>query len=205
MDTTARTCVLFCCLVSENLWFVIDIEFLSPQEGPHLCPSPATRKQGSTVLGHCTTRHHYISAFGKITRWVFTKAAVALCSSTSALHSLAWHQTLLCCATLPHTGLQSNAALHRTAWNCAMLCCTVVLKHRPGMRQHRICVLSGPDCRAVTEAKNEVMERKKDLDLTKEKMDKLVDKLYLGRQATSADRCWTYHNESLCCAKCCLL
>lgn len=35
----------------------------------------------------------------------------------------------------------------------------------------------------MTEAKNEVMERKKDLDLTKEKMDKLVDKLYLGRQA----------------------
>lgn len=39
-------------------------------------------------------------------------------------------------------------------------------------------------CRAVTEAKNEVMERKKDLDTTKEKMDKLVEKLYLGRSAT---------------------
>ncbi|KAL0031026.1 hypothetical protein WJX79_010574 [Trebouxia sp. C0005] len=36
--------------------------------------------------------------------------------------------------------------------------------------------------RAVTEAKNEVMERKKDLDTTKEKMDKLVEKLYLGRE-----------------------
>ena len=35
----------------------------------------------------------------------------------------------------------------------------------------------------MTEAKNEVMERKRDLDMTKEKMDKLVDKLYLGRQA----------------------
>ena len=35
--------------------------------------------------------------------------------------------------------------------------------------------------RAVTEAKNEVMERKRDLDATKEKMDKLVEKLYLGR------------------------
>ena len=35
----------------------------------------------------------------------------------------------------------------------------------------------------MTEAKNEVMERKKDLDTTKEKMDKLVEKLYLGRSA----------------------
>ena len=33
----------------------------------------------------------------------------------------------------------------------------------------------------MTEAKNEVMERKRDLDTTKEKMDKLVEKLYLGR------------------------
>ena len=39
--------------------------------------------------------------------------------------------------------------------------------------------------RAVTEAKNEVMERKKDLDTTKEKMDKLVEKLYLGRSVIS--------------------
>lgn len=39
--------------------------------------------------------------------------------------------------------------------------------------------------RAVTEAKNEVMERKKDLDTTKEKMDKLVEKLYLGRSVVS--------------------
>jgi len=39
--------------------------------------------------------------------------------------------------------------------------------------------------RAVTEAKNEVMERKKDLDTTKEKMDKLVEKLYLGRSVFS--------------------
>ena len=46
-------------------------------------------------------------------------------------------------------------------------------------------MLGTPGCRAVTEAKNEVMERKRDLDLTKEKMDKLVDKLYLGRQASS--------------------
>ena len=38
----------------------------------------------------------------------------------------------------------------------------------------------------MTEAKNEVMERKRDLDMTKEKMDKLVDKLYLGRQDQSA-------------------
>lgn len=38
--------------------------------------------------------------------------------------------------------------------------------------------------RAVTEAKNEVMERKRDLDTTKEKMDKLVEKLYLGRSVT---------------------
>ena len=40
-------------------------------------------------------------------------------------------------------------------------------------------------CRAVTEAKNEVMERKRDLDTTKEKMDKLVEKLYLGRLVAS--------------------
>lgn len=33
----------------------------------------------------------------------------------------------------------------------------------------------------MTEAKNEVMERKKDLDTTKQKMDQLVEKLYLGR------------------------
>lgn len=39
--------------------------------------------------------------------------------------------------------------------------------------------------RAVTEAKNEVMERKKDLDTTKEKMDKLVEKLYLGRSVVA--------------------
>ena len=44
-------------------------------------------------------------------------------------------------------------------------------------------------CRAVTEAKNEVMERKKDLDTTKEKMDKLVEKLYLGRQAPQDVHC----------------
>eukprot|EP00891_Asterochloris_glomerata_P008593 jgi/Astpho2/8593/Aster-x0814 len=35
---------------------------------------------------------------------------------------------------------------------------------------------------AVIEAKNEVMERKKDLDSTKEKMDKLVEKLYVSRE-----------------------
>ena len=31
------------------------------------------------------------------------------------------------------------------------------------------------------------MERKRDLDVTKEKMDKLVEKLYLGRWATCDD------------------
>ncbi|KAK9803017.1 hypothetical protein WJX72_000682 [[Myrmecia] bisecta] len=36
--------------------------------------------------------------------------------------------------------------------------------------------------RAVVEAKNEVMDRKKDLDVTKEKMDKLVEKLYASRE-----------------------
>jgi len=35
---------------------------------------------------------------------------------------------------------------------------------------------------AVIEAKNEVMERKRELDLTKERMDRLVDKLYAGRE-----------------------
>lgn len=34
---------------------------------------------------------------------------------------------------------------------------------------------------AVMEAKNEVVERKKELDATKDKMDRLVDKLYVGR------------------------
>ena len=43
--------------------------------------------------------------------------------------------------------------------------------------------------RAVTEAKNEVMERKRDLDTTKEKMDKLVEKLYLGRSAVPHASC----------------
>lgn len=50
--------------------------------------------------------------------------------------------------------------------------------------------------RAVTEAKNEVMERKKDLDTTKEKMDKLVEKLYLGRSVVSQG-----HNCSVSIAK----
>ena len=52
---------------------------------------------------------------------------------------------------------------------CVPVCCIALL----------LCQHVG--CRAVTEAKNEVMERKKDLDITKEKMDKLVEKLYLGR------------------------
>ena len=35
---------------------------------------------------------------------------------------------------------------------------------------------------AVSLAKDEVMERKKELDVTKEKMDHLVEKLYIGRE-----------------------
>ena len=35
---------------------------------------------------------------------------------------------------------------------------------------------------AVSLAKDEVMERKKELDVTKEKMDNLVEKLYIGRE-----------------------
>ncbi|EFJ44809.1 hypothetical protein VOLCADRAFT_118633 [Volvox carteri f. nagariensis] len=35
---------------------------------------------------------------------------------------------------------------------------------------------------AVMEAKNEVLERKRELDSTKEKMDRLLDKLYIGRE-----------------------
>lgn len=36
---------------------------------------------------------------------------------------------------------------------------------------------------AVIEAKNEVLERKRELDSTKDKLDHLVEKLYAGREA----------------------
>lgn len=35
---------------------------------------------------------------------------------------------------------------------------------------------------AVIEAKNEVMDRKRELNSTKDKMDHLIDKLYAGRE-----------------------
>lgn len=35
---------------------------------------------------------------------------------------------------------------------------------------------------SIREAKNEVLDRKRELDMTKEKMDALVEKLYIGRE-----------------------
>lgn len=39
---------------------------------------------------------------------------------------------------------------------------------------------------AVMEAKNEVLERKRELDHTKLKMDSLIEKLYVGRESAGA-------------------
>eukprot|EP00775_Hariotina_reticulata_P011361 gene11361-11510_t len=53
---------------------------------------------------------------------------------------------------------------------------------------------------AVIEAKNEVLERKRELDSTKDKMDRLIDKLYAGREANvslaGAIAAASYHHQA---------
>ena len=68
---------------------------------------------------------------------------------------------------------------------------------------HHVSILMDTLCghRAVTEAKNEVMERKRDLDTTKEKMDKLVEKLYLGRSVTVPRQIEEVSFAALCCMR----
>lgn len=51
-----------------------------------------------------------------------------------------------------------------------------------GGEMERWRVQAEATARAVVDAKNEVILRKKDLDHTKDKMDSLVEKLYLSRE-----------------------